>query len=225
MSGVCVHRFHARAAQTGAPRASPVYGAPGLHLHPVQGKVDLPHEGGHPLHHRVRHAQDHGRLPPHDAVGTPESAPAPRGPWPVPLAPPLRSRPQPPNFTFRRHPLSRRHGHHQGPGRTVPGQLSTASWPGSPAASGQRLWESLGAPPTTSCGAQTTHKAPSLAASQAPASTMCHEDQSGGRDGAGGLRRRVRPRGRRQGSGAWSLEKHGGEVQGGLGRNTRVPVC
>lgn len=141
MSGVCVHRFHARAAQTGAPRASPVYGAPGLHLHPVQGKVDLPHEGGHPLHHRVRHAQDHGRLPPHDAVGTPESAPAPRGPRPVPLAPPLRSRPQPPNFTFRRHPLSRRHGHHQGPGRTVPGQLSTASWPGSPAASGcGRAW-------------------------------------------------------------------------------------
>lgn len=113
----------------------------------------------------------------------------------------------------------------KGQDSTAPGQLSTASWPGSPAASGQRLWESLGAPPTTSCGAQTTHKAPSLAASQAPASTMCHEDQSGGRDGAGGLRRRVRPRGRRQGSGAWSLEKHGGEVQGGLGRNTRVPVC
>ncbi|TNN44496.1 hypothetical protein EYF80_045318 [Liparis tanakae] len=37
-------------------------GAAGLHRHPVQGEVDLPDEGRHPLHHRVSHVQHQARL-------------------------------------------------------------------------------------------------------------------------------------------------------------------
>lgn len=63
----------------------PVEGAPRLHRHPVDGKVHLPHKGGHAYGHGVGGTQDHAGLLPHDPVGGDMQSAAlsgPGGPFP-----------------------------------------------------------------------------------------------------------------------------------------------
>lgn len=44
---------------------SPVNSSSSLHLHPIQGKVNLPNEWGHSLHNSVGHAENYTWLLPH----------------------------------------------------------------------------------------------------------------------------------------------------------------
>lgn len=67
----------------------PVDGAPRLHLHPVQRKINLPHKGRHPLHQGVRDAQHNSWLLPHDPA-KPAQSPHVTQPLP-PLYPSLQT--------------------------------------------------------------------------------------------------------------------------------------